>query len=364
MKVATHRIVPRFDVDVDVWNSLVDSSNDGWFFHRYEFQDALATWPAYEDRSFAIVSDRAPYEILAVQPCHSRGGAVLESLGGVACHPDLEQHQRREVIQAAYDSLLDYANRFSLERLEVRLSPMAPSLVGPSCPRVNPLIYHGLDNRPSQTYVVELDCTEEELWSRLHPNCRTHIRKAEREGCSVRLASPVAADLDRYYDLHCETYQRTGARPHPKEYFSAIWQHFVKSGLAVVFFAERNGEVIAADNEIFYKRTMSGWTAAGNSLAAKLGANNLLHWRAMQWALANGGLWYESGEAFPGAREGKSKGLNDFKRSFGGELYPIYRGSFDLPKTGTELPVAPTTTITTRIRSKMNRSIRRFVLGD
>ncbi len=356
------RIESRRDIDVDIWNSLIDRSDDGWFFHRYEFQEALATWPAYEDRSFAIVSDQVPYDILALQPCHVRGNEVLESYGGIVCSPVLGPRQRREVIKLAYDTLFEFAAKYSLRRLDVRLSPMAPSLLGSSCPRINPLVHHGLDNRPSQTYIINLQCSEEELWSRLHQNCRTHIRKAEREGCTVRLASPTLSDLERYYELHCETYLRTGVRPHPREYFSSIWQHFVQSGMAVIFFAERDGVVIAADNEIFYKRAMSGWTAAGNTLAASLGANNLLHWRAMQWALRNGGFWYESGEAFPGARQGKSKGLNDFKRSFGGELYPIYRGGYDFPVLAKELPVPVAASVTSRLSLRIVKSFKRYFL--
>lgn len=357
------RIVSRVSIDADIWNSLVDRSDEGWFFHRYEFQEALATWPTYEDLSFAIVSDGSPNEILALQPCHARGGEVLESFGGVVFNPKLGPRQRREVARIAHDGLVDCARRASLRRLEVRLSPLSPSLVGSSCPRINPLVFQGFDNRPSQTYLIDLNCSEEELWARLYPDCRTHIRKAESEGCSVRLATPTATDLNRYYDLHCETYLRTGVHPHPKEYFSAIWQYFVKNGLAVVFFAEHNGEVIAADNEIFYKLGMSGWTAAGNTKAARLGANNLLHWRAIQWAHANGGLWYESGEAFPGAREGKSKGLNDFKRSFGGDLYPIYRGSLDLPVPGSQLPSAVATTPMANLKAKLSKVVRRYILN-
>jgi lipid II:glycine glycyltransferase (peptidoglycan interpeptide bridge formation enzyme) len=152
-------------------------------------------------------------------------------------------------------------------------------------------------------------------------------------------------------------------RPHPKEYFSAIWRYFVRDGKAIVFFAEHDGAVIAADNEIFYKGAVSGWTAAGNNLAAGLGANNLLHWRAMQWARANGALWYESGEAFPGAREGKSKGLNDFKRSFGGDLYPLYRGYYDLPHLSSELSETVAISATTRISKKIGAAVRRCFLN-
>jgi len=84
---------------------------------------------------------------------------------------------------------------------------------------------------------------------------------------------------------------------------------------------------------------MSGWTAAGLPRAAQIGANNLLHWKAIQYAHSHGGLFYESGEAFPGAKDGKEKGLNDFKKSFGGELYPYYRGEKIFPSpVATQIP--------------------------
>ena len=108
---------------------------------------------------------------------------------------------------------------------------------------------------------------------------------------------------------------------------------------------------------------MSGWTAAGNIEAARVGANNLLHWRAIQWARANGGLWYESGEAFPGTREGKLKGLNDFKRSFGGELYPIYRGYHDLTEPEKELPVTAATSRWKALRSKISTYVKYNLFG-
>ena len=50
----------------------------------------------------------------------------------------------------------------------------------------------------------------------------------------------------------------------------------------------------------------------------------------MTWMIESGVEWSETGEAFPAAREGKSQGLTQFKESFGGELYPIYRGRLEL----------------------------------
>lgn len=324
--------IARLEVGVNRWDDLVDSAEDAWFYHLYHFQEALETWQSYEDASFAITEFGNGGNCLALVPCHVRGNQCLESFGGIVCHPGLGPNQRRKVRAFAYETLNEIAHHRHLERLEVRMPPLSPSLRGEKCPRVNPLLFDGFQNSLSQSYIIDLLASKDELWKRLHSNCRTHINKALSSDCSVRLADSSERDLEAYYTLHCETYQRTGVPPHPRKYFEAIWRHFVSNRRAVVFFCELDGNVIAADNEIFYKNAMSGWTAAGNAEASRIGANNLLHWHAMLWAKNHGAEYYESGEAFPGARSGKQKGLNDFKRSFGGTLYPIYKGFLNYEK--------------------------------
>jgi lipid II:glycine glycyltransferase (peptidoglycan interpeptide bridge formation enzyme) len=165
---------------------------------------------------------------------------------------------------------------------------------------------------------------KEEIWQGMESYCRTHIRKAEKTGFTVR-SSTELSDLDVYYDLHCKTYHRTHVKPHPYEYFEMLWKKFAVNGRAMAFFAEFDGKPIAIDVEACFKNALSGWSAAGEGSNTS-GVNNLLHWSAIQWAGENKYEWYESGEGFPGETSGKRKGLNDFKKSFGGDLYPIYRG--------------------------------------
>jgi Acetyltransferase (GNAT) domain len=321
--------VSKQGLDPATWNAVVDTAPAAWLFHRFEFQETLATWPVYEDLSFALVDSKGG-QVHALVPCHRRASDALESLGGPVTAQVLGPNQSRAALEQAHAALRQKAATLNLPRVQVRLLAMAERYRGEACPRVNPLLAYGYRNTLSQTYVVDLRRDEAKIWDRLAPDCRTHVRKAEKEGCTVRLASASKEDLEIYYELHRETYHRTGVSPHPFAYFEAIWRHFVAEGRAIVFFAERAGQVIAADNEAFYKNAMSGWTAAGKEEAARVGANNLLHWHAMRWARENRAEWYESGEAFPGATEGKSKGLNAFKKSFGGELYPVYKAEMEI----------------------------------
>lgn len=322
----------RVEISKQTWDQFAGDSPYAWLYHTYDMQDAIATWPGKSDMSFALVDEEKSGQIVAIIPLHRVDrpflrlfkNCSLESMGGFAYHPQLSQKQIDVVAEQAMQKIREFGNKNSAEEIRFFLSPLTPILRGPMASRINPLIYLGIENIPSQTYLIDLSQSTESIWNNMDGYCRTHIRKAEKTGYTVRQATD-GKDLDIYYELHCRTYHRTGVTPHPYAYFEAIWRDFLSSGKAVVFFAEMEGKVVAADNEAVYKNAVSGWTAAGEGKATT-GVNNLLHWTAIQWAKENDMQIYESGEGFPGEMDGKRKGLTDFKKSFGGELFPLYRG--------------------------------------
>jgi len=214
----------------------------------------------------------------------------------------------------------------------IALPSMAPARRGENCPRVNPLLDMGCENTLTQTWVVDLRGGADSVWGRMEGRARTAVRKAEKTGVTVREATP--GDLQTYYHLHQETYRRTGATPHAKEYFAMIWERFLAHGLARIWVAELNGETIAAENFGGYKKAAIYWTGAANWKSLDVEANSLLQWTAMQWMIRNGIEWYETGEAFPQFDDGKRRGLSDFKRSFGGSLYPYFRGKVPVGGVG------------------------------
>lgn len=325
-------VIGREELGQAEWDAFVDASDEAWLWHRFDAQDVLAARRGRNVLSFAIRESGGQERIVAIVPLHLVEGGysklfsvkVLDSFGGVACLNDLGSKQKKKVLDFVREQFINLALQCKVVQIDLRLTPMAPAYRGEQCPKVNPLLHLGVENRLTQTYVIDLQYSKEELWDRLLGYCRTHIRKAEKEGFVIREADSFA-DVEKYYGLHLETYYRTGVEPHPFKYFEHIWRSFTIKGYSKIFLAERDGELVAADNEAFYKKGVVGWTAAGKSGATK-GINNLLHWHAIRYFKERGFEWYESGEAFPAARGGKNKGLNDFKKSFGGELYPYYRG--------------------------------------
>lgn len=334
---ARFEFATREKVGKEKWDAFVDASDEAWLWHRFDLQDALATWPGRRDMSFALLDRNSGGRIVVVVPLHLIRKRIartipwnmLDSLGGPALANDLGRKERRKTIESVRDCLIGLASSHGAREIHLAIAPMTPAFRGERCPRVNPLLEMGCENTLTQTWVVDLRANKEVVWEHMEGRARTAIRKAEKTGVKVRVADKPE-DLDLYYRLHCETYKRTGVPPHPRSYFEAIWNGFQKVNLARILFAELDGEVVAAESFGVYKKATVYWTGASSGKGLSVEANSLLQWTAMQWMIENGIEWYETGEAFPNLRGGKLKGLSDFKRSFGGVLYPFYRGRIEI----------------------------------
>jgi hypothetical protein len=329
------RAVPRRDVDPRAWDAVADASPDAWLWHRHAFGDALATWTDATDAAFAL-EERD--ELVAVVPLtlyrYRRLRGRLEathatSLGGPAVSPNATGRRRDAVRRAAVEHALAVASERSGTQLEVVLSSLAPGLRGPDAPRVNPLVELGLTDASGQTWIVPLAGGADVLWRGLRDRARAEIRRAEAAGVEVRRAT--ADDLDVYYRLHRETYERTGAAPHPRAYFARIWEDFLVCGLAEVLVAELDGTALAARSYGTYKGAALYWTGASSAAGLEVGAGALVQWRAMCGLAERGFDLTETGEAFPGTEDAKLRGLSLHKASFGGRLEPFFKARRTIP---------------------------------
>ena len=328
----------RIETGRDAWQAFVEASEEAWLWHHYDLQDALAAWPGRHDLSFAVHDPDAGGRIVAIVPLHLQEGRaagflrwdVLDSLGGPACQNGLGTAYKRKVLAVARDSLASLARRHDAVKIDLALSPMAPALRGPACPRANPLLDLGCENTLTHTWVTDLCRPPEAIRAAYSTLTKRELRAAQLSPYEIREAAG-AADLATYYELHCRTYHRTGAIPHPLRYFQIIFEEFVPAGLSRVVFLVREGRVLAAQNTGRFKGACVYWTGASCS-DRDGGENRLLFDEQIFHAADHGFTWYELGEAFPNVEQGKLKGLNDFKRSFGGSLYPYYRGRIVLKK--------------------------------
>ena len=327
------KIISREEVGKGPWDKFVDSSDGAWLWHRFDLLKGLASWPGRQDLSFALLDEKSGGNILEIIPLqlirrkvgYLLSFQVLDSLGGPAFLDSLSEKDREITTGYLRAHLVGLAQQYKAMEIRITSSPLAPAFRGSNGFQANPLIKLNCQAYQGQTRVIDLRIDEDLLWRQMEGRARTAIRKAEKSGVKIR-AARGAEDLDSYYKLHCATYRRTGVRPHPRDYFEIIWRYFEEDGLALILFAEYENRVVAAANFGIYKKAAIYWTGASIDAGLSLGANSLLQWQAMRQLKKQGLEWFEAGETFAGLRQAKKRRLSDFKKSFGGSLYPYYKG--------------------------------------
>jgi hypothetical protein len=330
---AAFEIRPRSDVGRERWDAFVDASDQAWLWHRWDLIDALALWPGYRDESYAVVDGQG--RLLAVMPLHRIVTRVaglmpvvrLSSLGGPAC---VSGDRPDNTLSALRNHLLQLLADNDALSADAQIAPLTPSLEGQGA--INPLIAAGFANTQTVTWMVDLAPTPDEIRRRYSELTRRELRKALQSDIRVREAAGTK-DLEIYYRLHRETYARTGAKPHPIGYFQAIFEKFQPQGFARILFAERQGDVVAAQNTGRYKAGAVYWTGA--SISEKEGGENRILFDTQIMAARDDGCTrYETGQAFVNSSDTKELGLSRFKRSFGAEMRPFYRGVLHSQRLG------------------------------
>lgn len=79
------------------------------------------------------------------------------------------------------------------------------------------------DIEPSQTLILDITKSEEELLAQMHEKWRYNIRLAQKKGVQIQILSSKDSDFEeyfeRFYKLLEDTCRRQGIKHHPREYY-------------------------------------------------------------------------------------------------------------------------------------------------
>lgn len=326
-------VVPRQAVGREAWDAAVEASPDAWLWHRYDVCEAtVRDWPGRSDTGFAVLSPRQEIEALVPAFVLERRAQLglrirhVESAGGPALSAQLGRSRRRETLQVIATELRRRARAAHASSIMISLPPLAPSLREPTLQRYNPLLHLGCSDTSGLTWITDLRPGADAVWHGLEGRVRTNVRKAEAAGMIAR-PSRGSDEWRQFHELHSVTYARLGVREYPQALFRTIFEQLIPADLCYVQFAELDGQVIAAHNIACYKQGGYFWHGFASEAGLHANALTFLWWQSVKDLLARGTLhWMDSGEAIVGGRADKMQQLSDFKRGFGGQLYPVYRG--------------------------------------
>jgi len=139
---------------------------------------------------------------------------------------------------------------------------------------------------------IHLDLTPEpdKLFASFTKGHRADVRRAERNGVSVRIGT-TEADLDMFYAIMQATGERQEFGIHARAYYATARQLF--DDAARLLIAEQDGSAIAAFLVFAWGREATYMYSGSTEAGLKQGANHLLQWHAIQWARERGCALYD-----------------------------------------------------------------------
>lgn len=169
-------------------------------------------------------------------------------------------------------------------------------------------------------YVVDLETSEEELWSGLSKSCQKQIRKSRRRGVEIRVMNSVEGAQLLYRFLQA-SYRRSRVPLAHISLFESAIQHMAEQvRISIAFYQKRP---VAGGILLAFKDRALAWYG-GSERERGVSPFDLLTWEEMRWAREAGLRWYDFGGA---GCPNEPYGPRDFKSKFGGALvnYGRYR---------------------------------------
>ena len=174
-------------------------------------------------------------------------------------------------------------------------------------------------SRMALRHVLALDGDPATVYAGFHRSqVQRSIRRAEREGLTVRRASCPADLTDIFYRLHLLTRRRQGVPIQPRRFFRLLWEGLITTGLGSVLIVEAPSQPVAAAVFLTWKETVIYKFGASEARAWPMRPNHLLFWHAIKAACDGGYRWLDFGRTDAG-----QEGLRNFKLSWGAIEQPL-----------------------------------------
>lgn len=166
-------------------------------------------------------------------------------------------------------------------------------------------------------HVIPLTLGVDEIERRMHDSARRAIRKARREGITVR-ASTSLDDMKLFYRLNVMTRRKHRLIPQPWSFFRNIQLHHMAAGRGWLLLANHGGRTIAGDLLLSYKDKLVYKFNASDPRFLGLRPNNLLLFTAIEFGVERGFSEFDLGRC-----EEDNEGLRRFKLLWASQELPL-----------------------------------------
>lgn len=164
-------------------------------------------------------------------------------------------------------------------------------------------------------YLVDLDCSEDEVWNGFSKSRRKGIRQAQRAGIKVKKVS-TAEEMEILYDLIQKTYSRVQIPVASKSLFTSAFKNLSDKKMILPLLAYKKGIPIAGRIALCYMHTIYDWYAGDEEGYRDEHANELLVWEFLKHGVEGSYKIFDFGGA---GHPDEKYGPREFKRRFGGK---------------------------------------------
>jgi len=173
------------------------------------------------------------------------------------------------------------------------------------------------------TITLDISASLDEILTGLPQKGRHAIRRAERDGVTVKKVAVTEANAQLMYTLLAETAEgQFGIRSY--NYYKTFWQTFEKAHLGQLFFAYFDGQVVAGAYAMVFGEKSTYKDGASIRKRTAYGASHLLQWHVIEWAKSQGALVHDFCGSPPSDEIGNPDhphyGVGLFKLSFSKEV--------------------------------------------
>jgi len=204
-------------------------------------------------------------------------------------------------------------------RIEPLLSDI-PSWMG------KPPVRAPLDLSPTPTLMIDIDKSEDELLSSMHPKGRYNIRLAIKKGVEVICRNDEQA-ADDFYFLFELTYRRHDFLGESKRFFTNMAEYL--GSMMRIYSAYYQGMLLSSAIAVFFGNTATFLYGGSLPFMRSVMAPYLMHWKIMQDAKTMGCRYYDFfGIAPPNDPHHAYARFSQFKSRFGGKIVTTI-GAYD-----------------------------------
>ena len=168
------------------------------------------------------------------------------------------------------------------------------------------------------THLLDLERPLEQIWENLHRGqVLRSIRKALRSDINV-VEACNRHDISEFYKLYLGMRKRNGLLPQPLSFFENLWDEFSPRGEIEIYLARIDSRAVAGVLLLKYRDMVSYEYGATNPADLYARPNQLLLWRSIEKAHAEGYRWFDFGRT-----RLDNKGLLGFKDRWGTRRIPL-----------------------------------------